>query len=121
MPCSTAKIGLGSSIDKMLPDLGSPINLDFALMKDLATIEALPGYTGDFALAIPVLAFFAYQMMFAVITPALITGATADRLKFSAYAILIGVWAILVYPTVAHWVFSPNGWLFKKGALDWSR
>lgn len=95
-------------------------NFDFALMKDLATIEALPGYTGDFALAIPVLAFFAYQMMFAVITPALITGATADRLKFSAYAVLIGIWAIIVYPTVAHWVFSPNGWLFQRGALDFA-
>jgi Amt family ammonium transporter len=95
-------------------------NLDFALMKDLATIESLPGYTGDFALAIPVIAFFAYQMMFAVITPALITGATADRLKFSAYAILIGIWAIIVYPTVAHWVFSPNGWLFQRGALDFA-
>jgi len=95
-------------------------NFDFALMKDLATIESLPGYTGDFALAIPVLAFFAYQMMFAVITPALITGATADRLKFSAYAILIGIWAIIVYPTVAHWVFSPNGWLFQRGALDFA-
>ena len=95
-------------------------NLDFALMKDLATIESLPGYTGDFALAIPVIAFFAYQMMFAVITPALITGATADRLKFSAYAVLIGVWAIIVYPTVAHWVFSPNGWLFQRGALDFA-
>jgi Amt family ammonium transporter len=95
-------------------------NLDFALMKDLATIESLPGYTGDFALAIPVLAFFAYQMMFAVITPALITGATADRLKFSAYIVLIGVWAVVVYPTVAHWVFSPNGWLFQRGALDFA-
>lgn len=95
-------------------------NFDFALMKDLATIESLPGYTGDFALVIPVLAFFAFQMMFAVITPALITGATADRLKFSAYAILIAVWAIVVYPTVARWVFSPNGWLFQRGALDFA-
>jgi Amt family ammonium transporter len=95
-------------------------NFDFALMKDLATIDSLPGYTGDFVLAIPVLAFFAYQMMFAVITPALITGATADRLKFSAYAILIGVWSIVVYPAVAHWVFSPNGWLFQRGALDFA-
>ena len=95
-------------------------NFDFALMKDLATIESLPGYTGDFALVIPVLAFFAFQMMFAVITPALITGATADRLKFSAYAILIAVWAIVVYPTIARWVFSPNGWLFQRGALDFA-
>ena len=95
-------------------------NFDFALMKDLATLESLPGYTGDFALVIPVVAFFAFQMMFAVITPALITGATADRLKFSAYAILIGVWAVVVYPAVARWVFSPNGWLFQRGALDFA-
>lgn len=95
-------------------------NLDFVFMKDLATIAELPGYTGDFALVIPVIAFFGYQMMFAVITPALITGATADRMKFSAYAVLIGVWAVIVYPVVAHWVFSPNGWLFKRGALDFA-
>ena len=95
-------------------------NFDFALMKDLATLETLPGYTGDFALVIPIVAFFAFQMMFAVITPALITGATADRLKFSAYAILIGVWAVVVYPAVARWVFSPNGWLFQRGALDFA-
>ena len=95
-------------------------NFDFLFMKDLSTISTLPGYTGDFALLIPVLAFFAFQMMFAVITPALITGATADRLKFSAYAIIIGVWAVVVYPTVAHWVFSPNGWLFQLGALDFA-
>ena len=95
-------------------------NLDFVFMKDLATVAELPGYTGDFGLMIPVLAFFGYQMMFAVITPALITGATADRMKFSAYAVLIGVWAVIVYPVVAHWVFSPNGWLFKRGALDFA-
>jgi Amt family ammonium transporter len=95
-------------------------NFEFAFMKDLANVSSLPGYTGDFALVIPVLAFFGYQMMFAVITPALITGATADRLKFSAYAVIIGVWSVLVYPTVAHWVFSPNGWLFKRGALDFA-
>jgi len=95
-------------------------NLDFVAMKGLGSLTELPGYTGDFALVVPVLAFFGYQMMFAVITPALITGATADRLKFSAYAILIGVWAVIVYPVVAHWVFSPNGWLFKRGALDFA-
>ena len=95
-------------------------NFDFLFMKDLSKISELPGYTGDFALVIPILAFFAFQMMFAVITPALITGATADRLKFSAYAIIIGVWSVIVYPTVAHWVFSPNGWLFQLGALDFA-
>ena len=95
-------------------------NFDFAFMKDLSTITELPGYTGEFGLIIPIMAFFAFQMMFAVITPALITGATADRLKFSAYAIIIGVWGVIVYPTVAHWVFSPNGWLFQLGALDFA-
>jgi len=95
-------------------------NLDFAFLKDVAKVTELPGYVGDFALVIPPILFMAYQMMFAVITPALITGATADRLKFSAYAILIGVWAVVVYPAVAHWVFSPNGWLFKLGALDFA-
>ena len=48
-------------------------------------------------------------MMFAVITPALITGATADRLKFAGYAAFLGLWLVLVYSPVAHWVFSPTG------------
>ncbi|MDQ3107367.1 MAG: ammonium transporter [Actinomycetota bacterium] len=96
-------------------------NLDFAFLKDLNNADTvLPGYVDDFALTIPVLAFVAYQMMFAIITPALITGATADRLKFSAYAVFIGLWSILVYSPVAHWVFSPEGWLFQKGALDFA-
>ena len=68
-------------------------NFDFAFLKDITTVGELPGYTGAFALAIPPILFMGYQMMFAIITPALITGATADRLKFSAYAVLIGVWA----------------------------
>ena len=94
---------------------------DLAFLKGVAHGgTALPGYTAAFALAVPALAFAAYQMMFAVITPALITGSTADRMKFSAYAIFIGVWSVLVYSTVAHWVFSPNGWLFKRGALDFA-
>ncbi|MGE0879705.1 MAG: ammonium transporter [Acidimicrobiia bacterium] len=96
-------------------------NFDFAFLKDLGdSATQLPGYSGDFALSIPILAFVAYQMMFAVITPALITGATADRLKFSSYALFIGIWSVLVYSPVAHWVFSPNGWLFKRGALDFA-
>jgi Amt family ammonium transporter len=59
------------------------------------------------------MAFFAFQMMFAVITPALITGATADRLKFSSYALFIGLWSIIVYSPVAHWVWGAGGWLFE--------
>ena len=59
------------------------------------------------------LAFFAFQMMFAVITPALITGATADRLKFGSYALFIGIWTVVVYSPVAHWVWGEGGWLFE--------
>ncbi|MEY4080812.1 MAG: hypothetical protein RL430_1242 [Actinomycetota bacterium] len=95
-------------------------NFDFVAMKGLGNLTELPGFIDSFELSVPVMAFFGYQMMFAVITPALITGATADRLKFGAYAIIIGVWSVIVYPVVAHWVFSPNGWLFKRGALDFA-
>ena len=95
--------------------------LDFVGLKDLGNVDTvLPGYVGDFALTIPPLLFVSYQMMFAVITPALITGATADRLKFSGYATFLGLWLLIVYTPVAHWVFSPTGWLFKRGALDFA-
>jgi len=85
-------------------------NFDFAFMKDIATTD------GD----IPGFAFFAFQMMFAVITPALITGATADRLKFGSYALLIAIWSIVVYAPAARWVFNGNGWIFEMGALDFA-
>jgi ammonium transporter, Amt family len=71
-------------------------------------------------IAVPTLAFVAYQMMFAVITPALITGATADRLRFGAYAIFICIWVLVVSVPVAHWLFNPSGWLAKLGAQDWA-
>jgi Amt family ammonium transporter len=96
-------------------------NFDFVGLKDLAHADAaLPGYVKDFALSVPVLAFVAYQMMFAIITPALFTGATADRMKFRGYVVFLGLWSVLVYSPVAHWVFSPTGWLFKRGALDFA-
>jgi Amt family ammonium transporter len=74
---------------------------------------------GPLALTIPLVLFCAYQMTFAIITPALITGATADRMKFAAYAVFIGVWLIVVYSPVAHWVFG-GGWIAKMGALDFA-
>ncbi len=96
-------------------------DFDFVGLKDLGSADAtLPGYVGDFGLTIPVIVFVGYQMMFAVITPALITGATADRLKFAGYAVFLGLWLLIVYAPVAHWVFSPTGWLFKRGALDFA-
>jgi Amt family ammonium transporter len=96
-------------------------DLAYAGLKGLGDAsEVLPGYKDDFALSIPPTAFAAYQMMFAIITPALFTGATADRFKFSAYMLFLGAWSILVYSPVAHWVFSPEGWLFQRGALDFA-
>jgi ammonium transporter, Amt family len=95
--------------------------LDFAGLKDVGdSTLVLPGYVDDLALTIPPIVFCAYQMMFAVITPALITGATADRMKFAGWATFLGLWLVLVYSPVAHWVFSPNGWLFERGALDFA-
>jgi Amt family ammonium transporter len=92
-------------------------NFDFAFLAKLSNPDStVPG----FELTIPALAFMAFQLMFAIITPALITGATADRLKFSGYVLFIGLWSILVYSPIAHWVFSPNGWLFELGALDFA-
>jgi Amt family ammonium transporter len=70
-------------------------------------------------LTIPFVLFCAFQMTFAIITPALITGATADRLKFGAYAVFIGIWLVVVYGPVAHWVFA-GGWLADMGALDFA-
>src|SRR5687768_9197415 len=88
-------------------------NFDFVGLQHIADPDfVLPGYSGDFALAIPPLAFCTFQLMFAIITPALITGATADRLKFRGYAVFLAAWLLLVYAPVAHWVFSPTGWLF---------
>ena len=77
------------------------------------------GTTGRLGLGIPDVLFAAFQMTFAIITPALITGATADRLKFGAYALFIGAWSLLVYCPVAHWVFG-GGWLARLGALDFA-
>jgi Amt family ammonium transporter len=96
-------------------------NFDFAFLKDMQDGSLqLPGYSDSYVLVIPAILFCAYQMMFAIITPALITGATADRLKFKSWVVLLGLWSILVYSPVAHWVFSPTGWLFQRGALDFA-
>ena len=90
-------------------------NLDFIGLRDVGP-DVGPAF---FGLTIPFVLFAAYQMTFAVITPALITGATADRMKFSAYLLFIGAWLVLVYAPVAHWVFG-GGWLFELGALDFA-
>lgn len=70
--------------------------------------------------AIPEYVFALYQMMFAIITVALISGAIAERIKFSAYCLFVLLWTTLVYDPLAHWVWMTDGWLFKKGALDFA-
>jgi ammonium transporter, Amt family len=74
----------------------------------------------DYAATIPHQAFMAFQMMFAVITPALITGAFAERMKFSAFLIFTLVWATFIYDPLAHWVWGVGGWLRNFGALDFA-
>lgn len=65
-------------------------------------------------------AFMLFQMMFAIITPALISGAIAERMSFGAYVAFIAAWSLMVYSPVACWVWNPDGWLFKHGALDFA-
>jgi Amt family ammonium transporter len=91
-------------------------NFDFAFLQDVPTTFPI-GLEG---LTIPPMIYMAYQLMFAIITPALITGAIADRMKFSAWAWFLGLWLVLVYAPIAHWVFAPSGWLFDLGALDFA-
>ncbi|HLF25039.1 MAG TPA: ammonium transporter [Anaerolineae bacterium] len=74
----------------------------------------------DYAATIPHLAFAAYQMMFAIITPALITGAFVERVRFKAFLIFTLLWATLVYDPVAHWVWGVGGFLRTAGALDFA-
>ncbi|HEX6425265.1 MAG TPA: ammonium transporter [Acidimicrobiales bacterium] len=92
-------------------------NFDYVWLRDVG-----PGLTDQEFLSfltIPFILFCGFQMTFAIITPALITGATADRLKFSAYIVFIGVWLVLVYGPLAHMVFG-GGWLADMGALDFA-
>jgi Amt family ammonium transporter len=85
-------------------------NLDFIGLKDMA---------GEVSGTVPAMAFSAFQLTFAVITPALITGAIADRLRWPAWVGFITLWSVLVYLPVAHWVFA-GGWLADRGALDFA-
>jgi Amt family ammonium transporter len=73
-----------------------------------------------YATTVPFVLFAAFQLMFAAITPALITGAFAERKRFSAFVLFTILWSILVYSPLAHWVWSPDGWLFQLGALDFA-
>jgi Amt family ammonium transporter len=73
-----------------------------------------------YATTIPFVLFAGFQLMFAAITPALITGAFAERKRFGAFVLFTVLWSIFIYSPLAHWVWSVDGWLFKLGALDFA-
>jgi Amt family ammonium transporter len=98
------------------PDVNGVIGgMDWVGLRGVA-LEPNPTY----AATIPHLAFMAYQMMFAAITPALVSGAFAERKRFTAFAAFSLLWATLVYDPVAHWVWGDGGWLRRLGALDFA-
>jgi len=90
-------------------------NLSLAGLGGMA--HGLPGFG---KVAASPLAIVTFQMMFAVITAALISGGTTDRIKFPAFVLFIAVWLLAVYVPLAHWVFSPDGWLAHRGVLDFA-
>jgi Amt family ammonium transporter len=92
----------------------------FISMGDDAAMVLAPGTPGAITETIPESVFMMFQMTFAIITPALIAGAFADRMKFSAMCIFMVLWSMLVYSPIAHWVWSPTGWLNAKGTLDFA-
>ena len=99
------------------PDAGGGIigNLDFFGLRGV-------GFAPDpnYAATIPALVFMIYQAMFAAITPALVIGAFVERIKFKTLVVFTLLWATLVYDPIAHWVWSPDGWLRALGALDFA-
>jgi len=98
------------------PDVGHIIgNLDWVGLRGVG-LEPNP----DYAATIPHQAFMIFQMMFAVITPALITGAFAERFKFKTYLAFLVLWATFVYFPLAHWVWGVGGWIRELGALDFA-
>ncbi|WP_407951158.1 ammonium transporter [Permianibacter fluminis] len=87
---------------------------DKVLLYGVAFDALWPGYT------IPEMLFMVFQMTFAIITPALIAGAFAERMKFSALIVFVSAWLLVVYAPIAHWVWEGTGWLFTMGALDYA-
>ncbi len=95
--------------------LGLIGNLDYIGFNNVGLAPSV-----TYATTIPFVLFAAFQLMFAAITPALITGAFAERKRFGAFVLFTILWSIVVYSPIAHWVWSADGWLFKAGALDFA-
>ena len=90
--------------------------LQWVGLSGVSATEAYPGYSAT----IPHQAYMAFQCMFAVITPALITGSFAERISFKAFLVFSVLWATLIYDPLAHWVWGVGGWLHDLGALDFA-
>ncbi len=110
-------LSFGSSSGALAPFIGG---FDWAFLNGIGINDVSPYYISQATARIPHLSFVLFQCMFAVITPALIIGAYAERIKFRGFLIFSVLWAIFVYNPVAHWVWSADGWLFKMGALDFA-
>ena len=87
---------------------------DFVGLGDIGLTQLWDGTT------VPVYVFAVFQLMFAIITPALISGALADRVRFAAWTLFIALWATIVYFPVAHWVWGTGGWAFELGVIDFA-
>jgi len=98
-------------------DAGHGLIGNFSLAGLGGMAHGLPGFSRSGASPMSIVTF---QMMFAVITAALISGGTTDRIKFPAFAVFICLWLVVVYAPLAHWVFSPEGWLARRGVLDFA-
>jgi Amt family ammonium transporter len=91
-------------------------NLEWNFLKGIPWDSALTQY----APSIPGVLFVKFEMMFAVITPLLLTGAIAERMKFSAFVLFVVAWSILIYYPLVHWIWTPDGWLNKLGVKDFA-
>ena len=107
--------GYSLAFSRDLGGLGLVGGLDWLLLNGVSATES-----GPYADNIPHQAFAVFQGMFAIITPALITGAFAERMKFSAFFLFTVIWITVVYAPVAHWVWNANGWLGGLGVLDFA-
>jgi len=118
-------LSFGSSTGFLAPYIGG---LDWAFLNNISITDLSPyfishsqiGLDGKAVGTIPHIVFIMFQCMFAVITPALIIGAFAERINFKGFFVFTILWSLFVYNPVAHWVWSADGWLFKLGALDFA-
>jgi len=118
-------LSFGSSTGFLAPYIGG---LDWAFLNNIKITDLSPyfishsqmGLNGVAVGTIPHLVFIMFQCMFAVITPALIIGAFAERINFKGFFVFTILWSLFIYNPVAHWVWSTDGWLFKLGALDFA-